>query len=64
MAKKYSRKVTKKRIFKLNPRDAQDIIEKEFSDSRGNRIRFRHDFRPHPIDEPTIEWQRKYNKER
>ena len=63
MAKRFSRKVTKKKIFKLTPKQAENIIEKEFSDSRGNKIRFRFDNNPHKIDEPTIEWKRKYSEE-
>jgi hypothetical protein len=60
MTRKFSKRITRriKKIIKEN--EARNIIEKEFTDNRGNKVRLRFDFNPHPIDEPTIKWQRQY----
>ena len=63
MGKKFSKKTTKKYRVKLLPRDIDNIIEKEFGDSRGNKTRFRIDFRPHSIEEPTIDLKYEYSEE-
>ena len=42
--------------------EMNNIIEKEFTDSRNNKVKFRFDFNPHPISEPTIKWQREYGE--
>ena len=60
MKKVFSRKTKKKTQVKLTPREAETVLEKEFIDVKGNKIKFRFDFNPHPIDEPTIKWQRQY----
>lgn len=64
MARRFSKRTTRKKTYKLSPKNAEEIIRQEFTDSRGNKVKFKFDFRPHPIDEPTAEWQRKYNKEK
>ena len=64
MARKFTRTVTKKTKTKLKPSEIQDLIEKEFVDSKGNKMKFRFDFRPHPINEPTIQWQRDYGEDK
>ena len=63
MAKRFSRKVTKKRIFRLNINEANEIIRKEFIDSRGNRMRMILDAKIQKPNQPTIEWNREYNKD-
>lgn len=63
MAKRsFSKRVVRKIKRVLKPDEAQNIIETEFSDSHNNKIRFRVDFNPHPIDEPTFRWQRDYGE--
>ena len=54
MTKRYSKQTTKKTTVKLSPKEAEDIIEKEFGDTEGNKTKIRFDFNPHPIDEGTI----------
>jgi len=61
--KRFSQRVVRKIKKVLSPDETRDVIEKEFVDSRNNTIKFRFDFRPHPITEPTIKWQRKYGDE-
>ena len=58
--KSFSRRVVRKIKRTLKVDELQNVIEKEFTDSRGNKVRLRFDFNPHPIDEPTIKWQRQY----
>ena len=58
--KSFSRKIVRKIRKVLHRDEAQDMIEKEFSDSHNNKIKFRFNFSPHPINEPTIKWQRDY----
>lgn len=58
----FSKRVVKKikRVLRLD--EAKNMIEKEFSDIRDNKIKFRFDFNPHPANEPTIKWQRQYGE--
>ena len=46
MAKRFSRKVTKKRIFRLSPRDAETIIREEFTTPKGYKMQKRFIFKP------------------
>lgn len=65
MARRYSKKVTKKRIFRLSPRDAENIIYKEFTDSHGNKHIFKVRFKPQNPFEPdfkqTVEYKENNN---
>lgn len=60
MAKRFSKRVTRKTQRKVKPEEVNNIIEKDFIDSRGNKIKIKFDFNPHPISEPTFKWQRDY----
>lgn len=62
MARRYSKKVTKKRIFKLTPRDAETIIKEEFTTKYGNKIQKKYIFKPHLPSEPTINFEIKGNR--
>ena len=56
MARKSFRKRVINRIRRtLRMDEADNIIEKEFTDSRGNKSKLRFDFNPHSPKEPTIE---------
>ena len=55
MAKRFSKKVTRKKIYRLSPENAEDIIRQEFIDHRGNKHIFKMNIRPHNPNEPTIE---------
>ena len=56
----FSKRVTRKIKKTLKPNEAQNIIEREFTDSHDNKHRFRMDFNPHSPSEPTIEWKVNY----
>lgn len=60
MAKRFSKKQTKRTKVRLTPREAENIIEKEFTDDKGNKTKLRFDFNPHPIGKPTIELDYEY----
>ena len=60
MAKRFNKRVTRNTKTKLRPDEVKSWIEKDFIDSRGNKIKIRFDFNPHPISEPTFKWQRDY----
>lgn len=62
MKRFFSRKTQKKTQIKLTPKESQNIIEKEFSDSKGNKLKFRFDFNPHPINDPTIQFDVKHGE--
>ena len=62
MARRYSKKITKKRIFKLTPRDAETIIKEELITKYGNKIQKRYIFKPHLPSEPTINFEVKGNR--
>lgn len=53
--KSFSRRVVRKIKRTLKVDELQNVIEKEFTDSRGNKMKFRFDFNPHSPKEPTIE---------
>ena len=48
------KQTTKKTVIRLSPKDAEDIIRQEFTDSRGNNFVFRMNLKPHSPKEPTI----------
>lgn len=60
MAKRFSKRVTRKTQRKVKPEEVNNIIEKDFIDSRGNKIKMQYDFRPHSINEPTFSIKRDY----
>jgi len=64
MAKNFSRKVIRKIKKILKPDEIQNVIEKEFSDSRGNKLKFRFDFNPHSPNKPTIQGGFKYGDDK
>lgn len=57
MARRYSKKVTKKRIFRLSPKDAEIIINEEFMTKYNNKVQKRYIFKPHLPSEPTINFE-------
>ena len=62
MGKRFSKRTTRKTKVRLNPNYLQNIIEKEFTDSKGNKSIIRFDFNPHPISEPSIQLDYKYGE--
>ena len=58
--KRFSKRVTRKTQQKVKPDEIKSWIEKDFIDSRGNKIKMQYDFRPHPINEPTFSIKRDY----
>lgn len=64
MSKKFSKRTTTKRQYKISPKDAQEILRKEFIDSRGNKSNIIYDIKPQKWNAPTIEIENKskYNK--
>ena len=56
---RFTRRKNRRKRVRLNPNEAQNVIEKEFIDSKGNKVRLRVDFNPHSPKEPTIDWKRK-----
>lgn len=63
MARRYSKKVTKKRIFRLSPKDAEIIINEEFMTPKGYRIQKRFIFKPEKPDNSGIKIYFNHNKE-
>ena len=63
MKKVFSKRKSKKTQIKLTPKEAQEVIRQEFTDSRGNKINIRYDVTPHKPAEPTIKLERQYGKE-
>ena len=61
--KRFSRRTTRQTKRKIKPDDVNSVIQKDFIDSRGNKIRFRFDFAPHSINDPTFSIQRDYGDE-
>lgn len=61
--KRYSKKVTKKKRIRLSPKNAENIIEKEFIDSKGNKIFTNINIKPHRPSIPTIQIEREYKEE-
>jgi len=61
MARKFSKKITRKIRVRLSPREATNIIEEEFADTRGNKFRFRVTGKPHKPSKSTIEREIQYN---
>lgn len=47
MAKRYSRKIVRKKTYKLSPKESSEIIKQEIIDSRGNRHQLNFKFKPH-----------------
>lgn len=61
MARKSFRKRVINRIRRtLRMNEMNNVIEKEFTDSRGNKSKLRLDFNPHLPKDPTIELQYDY----
>ena len=46
MAKRYSKRTTKKTTVKLSQKEAEDIINEEFTTEKGYRMRKRFIFKP------------------
>ncbi len=63
MSKKFSKKTTTKRQYKLSPKNAQEIIRQEFTDSRKNKFIFRMTGNPHNPKTPTIQGTVQYKDE-
>ena len=63
MARKYSKRTTKRTKVKLTPKEADEIIRQEFTTSRGDKIINRIRFKPQSPLEPdfkqTIEYKDK-----
>lgn len=65
MSKKFSKKTTTKRQYKLSPKDAQEILRKEFIDNNGNRHILDINFRPHsPFKEGDMKLKYKMNNQK
>ena len=62
MAIRITRRKSKKTKVRLQPNEARNVIEKEFADSRGNKVKLRVNLNPHSPKEPTVDWQRKYGE--
>ena len=58
--KSFRKRVIKKIKRTLQMNEMQNIIEKEFTDSKGNKSKLRFDFNPHSPKEPTIQLDYKY----
>lgn len=64
MGKRYSKTTTKKTRIRLSPKDAEKIIEAEFTDSKGNKTYVDFNVTPHnPFKTPTIQGFRKYKQD-
>ena len=63
MAKRFSKKISRRKTYKLSPHDAEEIIRQEFTDSHRNRHIFKMDIRPHRPSRPTIEGTVEYKDE-
>ena len=61
MGKRYSKKSTKRTRIKLSPKDAETLLNQEFTDSRGNKVINRIRFKPQNPLKPdftqTIEYK-------
>ena len=64
MSKRSSKKITRKRIYKLTSKQAEDILKQEFIDNRENKFDFRFRFKPHKPNEPTIQSTIQYEDEK
>ena len=51
----FSKRIVRKIKRMLKPDEAKNIIEREFTDSHGNKSRLILDFNPHKPSEPTIQ---------
>lgn len=64
MGKRYSKRSTRKVKLRLSPKDAQKIIETEFTDSKGNKTYVDFNVTPHnPFKTPTIQGFRDYKQD-
>ena len=61
MARKFSKKTTKRTRVKLSPKDADEIVRQEFTSSKGdkviNKIRFKPQSPLEPDFKQTIEYK-------
>lgn len=61
MARRFSRSRTKRTRYKLTPKEADEVIRKEFIDSRGNKFIHRIIFSPQsplkPDYKQTVEYK-------
>ena len=64
MAKRFSRRITRKIKKILKENEARNIIEKEFTDSHGNKSKLILDFNPHATKEPTIQGGFNYGEDK
>ena len=62
MARKFSKKSSKKTKIKLSPKQADEIIRQEFTDRKGNKMNILLDIKPKKPNEPIIEWNRQYKE--
>ena len=53
--KSFRKRVTRKTQRKIKPDEVNSVIEKDFINSRGNKLKIQLDFNPHNINRPTIE---------
>lgn len=60
--KRFSRRTTRKIKFKLTPKQAEKIIEEEFTTENGNRIRKEVIFEPQSPNDGTIQFNIKGNR--
>ena len=63
MVKRYSKRIIRKKTYRLSPKEAEDILKQEYIDSRGNKYDFRFKFKPHKPSEPTIQSTVEYRDE-
>ena len=56
MAKRFSRRTTRKKTYKLSPKEAHEVIKNEFTTKYGNKIQKRFIFEPHEPNDPTIKF--------
>ena len=54
MVKRFSKRITRKKTYKLSPKNAEEIIRQEFTDSRGNKVINILRFKPQSPFEPDF----------
>lgn len=62
MGKKFNKRVTKRTKVKLSPKEAEKIIQEEFTTEGGNRMRKDIIFSPHSPNDGTIKFNIRKNR--
>jgi len=58
-SRRYTKKTTRRFKIKLSPKEAETIINEEFTTKYGNKIRKRYIFKPQLPNDPTINFELK-----